>query len=246
MQLITIVPKIYDRTRPPHQLNTEHYIFTPNISNYYKIMIDLPTQIIPNSNAVVRCLDPKMLVLLDSHSTFTINELFQRIDPSINLSIDSSLEKILSKEKINNIFKDVHPGNCDFLRITDDINEAIKPLSLSLSTEQLNLLHEKIRIDRRYGSSDFIKTIFLETTVRSIQSVKSVANILMNGTSISLLQPDSKGWQKGKLKMCFEFIPEEPESPTTPEKTIMTHLSSLDEIRQLSNELASVGSIEQN
>ena len=139
-------------------------------------MIDLPTQIIPDSNAVVRCLDPKMLVLLDSHSTFTINDLSQRIDPSINSSIDSSLEKILSKEKINIIFKNVHPGNCDFSRITDDINEAIKPLFLSLSTDQLNLLYEKIRIDRRYGSSDFIKTIFLETTVKSIQSVKSVAN----------------------------------------------------------------------
>ena len=209
-------------------------------------MTDRSKQIIPDSESVVRCLDLEMLESLDSHSTFTINELCQRIDPSINSSTDSSLEKILSTEKINIIFKNVHPGNCDFSRITDDINEAIKPLVLSLSTEQLNLLYEKIRIDRRYGSSDFIKTIFLETTVKSIQSVKSVANILMDGTSISLLQPDGKGWQKGKLKMCFEFIPEEPEPPAMQESLITAHLSPLDEIRQLATELASVGSIEQN
>ena len=212
-------------------------------------MTDQFKQIIPDSEAVVRCLDPKMLVLLDSHSTFTINELSRIIDPSIDESINLSLEELLSKEKINIIFDKVHPGNCDFSRIIEDINESIKPLVLSLSTDQLNLIYEKIRIDRRYGSSDFIKTIFLETivkSVQSVQSVKSVASILVDGTSISLLQPDGKGWQKGKLKICFEFIPEEPEPPATLEKPITAHFSPLDEIRQLATELASVGSIEQN
>jgi KGK domain len=215
-------------------------------------MIDKSKQIIPDSEAVVRCLDPKMLVLLDSHSTFTINKLSRIIDPSIDELINLSLEELLSKEKINIIFDKVHPGNCDFSKIVGDINEAIKPLVLSLSTDQLNLIYEKIRIDRRYGSSDFIKTIFLETiaksvqSVQSVQSVKSVANILVDGTSISLLQPDGKGWQKGKLKICFEFIPEELEPLSMQESPITAHFSPLDEIRQLSNELASVGSIEQN
>jgi KGK domain len=212
-------------------------------------MTDRSKQIIPNSEAVVRCLDPKMLVLLDSHSTFTINELSRIIDPPIDEPINLSLEELLSKEKINIIFNKVHPANCDFSKIIEDINEAIKPLVLSLSTDQLNLIYEKIRIDRRYGSVDFIKTIFLETTaksVQSVQSVKSVANILIDGTSISLLQPDGKGWQKGKLKICFEFIPEEPESVIIQEKPVTTHLSPLDEIRQLSNQIASVGSIERN
>jgi KGK domain len=209
-------------------------------------MLDSSKQVIPDSQAVVRCLDPEMLALLDSHSTFTINELSQKIDPSIDSSIDLSLEKLLSQEKINIIFDKVRPGNCDFLKITKDINEAIKPLALSLSTDQLNLMYEKIRIDPRYGSSNFIKTIFLETTVKSVQSVKSVANILMDGTNISLLQPDGKGWQKGTLKICFEFIPEEPDLVLTQSKPVETTTSPLDEIRQLSNELASVGSIEQN
>ncbi len=66
------------------------------------------------------------------------------------------------------------------------------------------------------------------------------------GANCSLLQPDGKGWQKGKLKICFEFVPEENESVVTQSDSVEPHLSPLDEIRQLSNELASVGSSEQN
>jgi KGK domain len=208
-------------------------------------MTDRSAQIIPDPNAVARCLDPKILELLGSHSTFTIDELAQKIGSSSERSIDYSLEDLLSREKLNIIFNTVAPGNCDFSKITKDINEAIKPLILSLSTDQLNLMHEKIRIDRRYGSSDFIKTIFLETTVGSVKSVtlvKSVANILTDGTSVSLLQPDGKGWQKGKLKLCFEFIPEE-DPIATQEKPLETQSSPLDEIRQLSNELTSMVSL---
>ena len=60
-------------------------------------MTDRSKQITPDPNAVARCLDPNILDLLDSHSTFTINELSQKIAPSINLSIDHSLEKLLSQ-----------------------------------------------------------------------------------------------------------------------------------------------------
>jgi hypothetical protein len=66
------------------------------------------------------------------------------------------------------------------------------------------------------------------------------------GVNCNLLQPDGKGWQKGKLKMCFEFIPEEIEPVTTQEKPVKTNFSPLDEIRQLSNELTAGISIEQN
>jgi hypothetical protein len=62
----------------------------------------------------------------------------------------------------------------------------------------------------------------------------------------TLLQPDGKGWQKGKIKLCFEFIPEENETVATNETPVKNHLSSLDEIRQLANKLASGGSIDQN
>jgi len=209
-------------------------------------MADRSKQIIPDPNAVARCLDPKMLELLDSHSTFTINELSQKIAPSVDLSIDCSLEKLLSQEKLDIIFATAHPSNCDFSKIIKDINEAIKPLVLSISTDQLNLMHEKIRIDHRYGSSDFIKTIFLETIAGSVKSLKSVVNILIDGTKVSLLQPDGKGWQKGNLKLCFEFIPEESESIVAQLDSVETHASPLDEIRQLSNELTSMVSVEQN
>ena len=79
MRLISILLKIYNRTRPPHQSNTEQYIFTPNIFNHYKIMIDRSKQIIPDSQAVVSCFDPEILKVLDSHGTFTINELLKAI-----------------------------------------------------------------------------------------------------------------------------------------------------------------------
>ena len=62
----------------------------------------------------------------------------------------------------------------------------------------------------------------------------------------NLLQPDGKEWQKGKLKICFEFTPEEAELVSTQDKPVATHSSPLDEIRQLSNDLTSMISIEQN
>jgi hypothetical protein len=77
-------------------------------------------------------------------------------------------------------------------------------------------------------------------------SSQIINSALLDGMACTLLQPDGKGWQKGKLKICFEFIPEEPEPVAIQDKPIQTHSSPLDEIRQLSNELASVGSIEQN
>jgi hypothetical protein len=200
-------------------------------------MTDRSKQIICDPNAVARCLDPKMAALLSSHTTFTIDEISQRINPS--------LEKLLSTEILNMIFRGVNPGNCDFSKIVAEINQIINPLVFSLSTDQLNILNEKIRTDSRYGSSDFIKAIFFET-ISIKNNVNSVANILTEGTSVSLLQPEGKGWQKGKLKICFEFIPEEPESIVTQKTPVETHRSPLDEIRQLANELASVGSIEQN
>ncbi|NJL83256.1 MAG: hypothetical protein HC890_10420 [Chloroflexaceae bacterium] len=37
--------------------------------------------------------------------------------------------------------------------------------------------------------------------------------IYQKGISVELLKPDAKGWRKGKLKLCIQFIPDEPESP---------------------------------
>ena len=73
-----------------------------------------------------------------------------------------------------------------------------------------------------------------------------INNVLLSGVNCDLLQLDGKGWQKGKLKICFEFIPEEPELVSTQDKPVATHSSPLDEIRQLSNDLTSMISLEQN
>jgi KGK domain len=58
-----------------------------------------------------------------------------------------------------------------------------------------------------------------------------INNELLSGINCNLLQPDGKRWQKDKLKLCFEFIPEEPEPVAATQETIETHHSPLDEIR---------------
>ena len=43
----------------------------------------------------------------------------------------------------------------------------------------------------------------------------------------NLLEPNGKGWQKGKLKLCFEFIPEEDETIIFQEPPLKRQISSL-------------------
>jgi hypothetical protein len=163
-------------------------------------MPDLSKQIIPDSQAVARCLDPKMLEILDSHSTFTISELL---------------------EKIN------------------------QPLEPTLSRAKTNLIFDKARSVGSYSSGSFFNDLS-ESILVTNENTVTIINILSNGTNCNLLQPDGKGWQKGKLKICFEFIPEETETVATQTTPVETQPSPLDEIRQLSNELTSMVSIEQN
>jgi KGK domain len=163
-------------------------------------MTDRTKQIIPDSEAVARCLDPKILEIFGSHGTFTVSELLEQLKEPI--------EPEFSLEKINAIFTEARSnGNYSHGNFYNDLQKAI---------------------------------LFQDNNVATI------ANILLNGTLCKLLQPDGKGWQTGKLKICFEFIPEESDSLSAQEKLVETNSSPLDEIRQLSNELASVGSIEQN
>jgi KGK domain len=63
----------------------------------------------------------------------------------------------------------------------------------------------------------------------------AIIKLFEDGMDCKLLQPDSKGWQKGKLTMCFQFTPEESNSISIEEKLKEINHSSLDEIRQLSN-----------
>jgi KGK domain len=163
-------------------------------------MIDRTKQIIPDSQAVVRCLDPEMLESLDSHSTFLISEILGKIEEPI--------KPIFSREKTDNIF-------------------------------------DQSRTRGSYSKDAYYHDLS-NAILKNDTKASTIINILMSGTACDLLQPDGKGWQKGKLKICFEFIPEESESTLTESDLSKTHSSPLDEIRQLSNQIASVGSIEQN
>jgi hypothetical protein len=91
-----------------------------------------------------------------------------------------------------------------------------------------------------------VSTFIKESIPDSSRDNQRINDALLSGINCNLLQPDGKGWQKGKLKICFEFTPEEPQLVVNQEKTVETHPSPLDEIRQLSNELTSGISIEQN
>jgi KGK domain len=195
-------------------------------------MTDRSKQIIPDPQSVIRYLDPKIVKIMNSHSVFTVDEIFRKIDPSLN--------RLLCNEQLNLIFKEAQPGNCSITNLVRDINEAINPLVITLSTEQSDVFYEKMRTDPRYGSPDFIKTIFFESTATSVVS------LLIDGTDVLLLQPDAKGWQKGTLKICFEFTPEGEDPVVNEEKSVEPNLSPLDEIRQLANELTAMTAIEQN
>ena len=163
-------------------------------------MTDRSKQIIPDLEAVARCLDPEMLEILDSHGTLIVGDLLKKLK---------------------------------------------QPIDPTLSRHKINLIFDKSRTLGNYNSGNFFNDL-KEAILTEDTNISTLANKLINGTDCSLLQPDAKGWQKGKLKMCFEFIPEETEPLATQDKLVESHLSPLDEIRQLSNELVSVGSIEQN
>ena len=120
------------------------------------------------------------------------------------------------------------------------------------STELLEEILEKI-----YNAQSHVSSIVIANKIQAFikenKSLKSsntgqfnIKPFIAEGINCNLLQSDGKGWQKGKLKICFSFTPEENEPAPIQKEPIETHSSPLDEIRQLANELASVGSIEQN
>jgi KGK domain len=169
-------------------------------------MTEPSKQIIPNSESVVNFISQDILEILDSHSTFTINELLETIKVS-------GMDRTSFRDELKDmILKSTQGGHNKEI--------VLNKLITFIDGDQIN--------ESRYTSYEMLR--------------KS----LLNNTECSLLQSDGKGWQKGTLKICFEFIPEESDSLSAQEKLVETNSSPLDEIRQLSNELASVGSIEQN
>jgi|GEM_PF-4454012 len=169
-------------------------------------MTDRSTQIIPDSQSVISCFDPEILKILDSHSTFTINELLKII-------------------KVSDV---------DRTSFRDELKDFI----VTMQGEGINI------------PSLFSKLITFvdgdKITESRYTSYEILRKALLNGTECGLLQPNEQGWQKGKLKICFEFIPEESESVLAQPDSVETHSSPLDEIRQLSNDLTSMILLEQN
>jgi hypothetical protein len=163
-------------------------------------MTDLHTQIIPDSQAVVRCLAPEMLEILDSHTTFVIGELLETIKVSEvdRTSFRDELLDMITKSTQGAHNKEIVLNKLTAFIEGDEIEEG------------------------RYTSYEILR------------------KELLNGTECYLLQTDGKGWQKGNLKICFEFTPDENEAVVAEEKQVENNLSPLDEIRQLSNELTSM------
>ncbi|WP_310424455.1 KGK domain-containing protein [Chamaesiphon sp. VAR_48_metabat_135_sub] len=173
-------------------------------------MIDRSKQIIPDSDAVARCLDPEVLEILDLHGTFVLSELLEMLKGSSADCIDT-IDQAAFIEKLTSMIAGIIQQGYSREYLVDKVSKFVKGSALDAQRDN-----------------------------------QKINNSLLSGISCNLLQPDGKGWQKGKLKMCFEFIPEEPEAVAKQEKPVMTHLSSLDQIRQLSNELASAKATEQN
>jgi hypothetical protein len=202
------------------------------ISENNQIMTNQFKQIIPDSQSVAHCLDSEALKALDLHSTFTIEELLKKISQPFG----SLLGHFISTDKLKSFIHQIrfvsNYGPPDFHK---DINDAIKLSGKSISSGDTGLIFSKIRSDENYAPSNLFKDI--SGIVFPKPDKQSVLNIFITGTNISLLSLDGKGWQKGKLKICFEFIPEEEKSPTIKENSLTGQYSSLDEIRQLANSL---------
>jgi hypothetical protein len=141
-------------------------------------------QIIPDSQAVIQCLDREILEKLDLHSTFTINELLAILG---------------------------------------------KTTALSISKDKTDVVFSECRSNGGYTSRQFFDAV--KNALEKDTPTSKITNTLLDGTTCNLLQPDGKGWQKGTLKICFEFIPEEIETVVTSEKQAEIDRSPLDDIR---------------
>ncbi len=124
--------------------------------------------------------------------------------------------------------------NClDGTSLLSDLLKELKPPV----NNQLKTLHRELKA----MSNVYLYRDRMDAFVRERISVEdtetAITKLLENGLNCNLLQPDGKGWQKGKLTMCFQFTPEENETILTQEISAEVNNSPLDEIRQLANNL---------
>jgi hypothetical protein len=111
--------------------------------------------------------------------------------------------------------------------MSDLLEEVGEAEDSTILIEELYAIFSATRSDGRYSFDKFNKNISESIGLENIV----ILRMLMKGKNCSLLQPNSKGWQTGKLKLCFEFIPDETESEENNEKPTQTDRSPLDEIR---------------
>jgi hypothetical protein len=120
----------------------------------------------------------------------------------------------------------------DLLNRIDISSEGSTDMQQSFVTE-LKALHSQLK-HGGYSREHYWGTIetFIGKNTVSESKDETFVEIFEDGMACDLLQPDGRGWQKGKLKLCFEFIPEEPEAVEPSSNNLPTvERSPLDEIR---------------
>jgi KGK domain len=161
----------------------------------------------------------------DAVARFIDRETLKTLDSSGTFVIGELLEKLKGS------------SNVDFVDRSAFIDKLISMI--------VNIMHSGHSREYLVNKvSTFIKGSEIDEN-KDISS-RIINSALFDGMTCNLLQSDGRGWQKGTLKMCLEFIPEETEVVEMQKEIVKTRVSPLDEIRQLSNQIASVGSIEQS
>jgi KGK domain len=143
-----------------------------------------------------------------------------------------------NKQIIPDLQAVAHCSDGTFL-ISDLLENLKPPLDDQESfINQLKTLHLELKAGgySRDHYRDKIEAFIKNNTIIENKEI-AIIELFEDGIDCNLLQPDGKGWQKGKLTMCFQFTPEESESILTKEKSTEINHSPLDEIRQLANSL---------
>jgi KGK domain len=128
----------------------------------------------------------------------------------------------------------------DGIFLISDLLENFKPLvdDQKPFINQLRKLHLELKsggYSRDYYQ-DKVEVFIAQSTI--VENKKNaVIKLFEDGIDCKLLQPDSKGWQKGRLTVCFQFTPEESEFIPFQENSDDIYNSPLDEIRHLDNSL---------
>jgi hypothetical protein len=124
--------------------------------------------------------------------------------------------------------------------ISDLLESLIPPIDdQELFINQLKILHLELKT-AGYSRDHYRDKIedFIESNTIIKNKENTIIDLFEDGMDCNLLQLDGKGWQKGKLKICFEFMPEDnKDSVVTQENSVKISESPLDGIRQLSNSL---------